>query len=121
MTSGAASGQINAYLGWDADSVIETATEWRVTLKLAPNAPRDQAIVTVTPRRLSKFKRKPGERVTWAIEGSGLGRGAEDRGGHGRRLRAHHDTRADGHAARNSAVHPPLGAAPSVPKARSRQ
>ena len=58
-------GQINAFLAWETESIVDQADQWSIVLKLAPKAPKPEGVADVTPRRLQRFKIRPGEVVTW--------------------------------------------------------
>ncbi len=58
-------GQVNRYLYWWTEDIVDTETRWGVTVGLIESAPKDACTVRVTPRRLQKLKVRPGERLTW--------------------------------------------------------
>ncbi len=78
-------GQINLYLSWDGNDIIDTPDRWEMTVILIPEAPEEKCLVDVTPRRLQKFKAAPQEAVRWIITdpagGTQTGRAAVDRWG----------------------------------------
>jgi pimeloyl-ACP methyl ester carboxylesterase len=58
-------GQVNLYLAWETEDLVDHQTEWAVTVRLIPKAPEDACTVDVTPRRLQHFRVRPGETVRW--------------------------------------------------------
>jgi pimeloyl-ACP methyl ester carboxylesterase len=63
--TGDAAGQINFYLYWDTESIVDRADRWEMTVGLIDQAPQDDATVDMTPRRRQQFKAQPGERLMW--------------------------------------------------------
>jgi pimeloyl-ACP methyl ester carboxylesterase len=63
--SGDASGQVNFYLYWETENIVDRADRWEITVGLIDQAPRDSATVDITPRRRQQFKSQPGEQLTW--------------------------------------------------------
>jgi len=63
--SGAPAGQANLHLTWRPDSIVDEADRWSVEIALADSAPRSDATVDVTPRRLQRFTVTPGEVLSW--------------------------------------------------------
>lgn len=76
--SGAPHGQINGYLVWDTNDIVDTPTRWEITLKLTPSAPRDDCTVNVTPRRLQTLNVAEGEKVRWTIQSGASGEATAD-------------------------------------------
>ncbi len=62
---GAPEGQINAYLRWETDTVVDRADRWEATLYLVPGAPRESCTADVTARRVRAFAPPPGATVAW--------------------------------------------------------
>ncbi len=62
---GDAEGQINLYLVWQTDDVVDQLDRWEMTLGLVDAAPRSEATVDFTPRRVQRFRLAPGTRVQW--------------------------------------------------------
>ncbi len=58
-------GQINGFIFWDADSVVDQPDRWEMTVYLASDCFEDRCTVDVTPRHLRAFKPKPGETFRW--------------------------------------------------------
>lgn len=59
---GEQSGQINRYLYWETDNIVDTEDGWEMTVGLIA---KDQCTVDITPRRLQKLKPQPGEKFKW--------------------------------------------------------
>jgi len=59
-------GQINLYLYWDTETVVDTPERWEMTVALTAKAPEEQCTVDVTPRRLQKFNSRPGAKYIWS-------------------------------------------------------
>ena len=64
-TNGDAAGQVNLYLYWETENIVDRSERWEVTVGLLDHAPRDTATVDITPRRRQQFKARPGEEFTW--------------------------------------------------------
>ncbi len=58
-------GQINGYLLWEYDTVVDSPDRWEMTVYLIEAAPADRCTVDLTPRRRKAFHPKPGERLKW--------------------------------------------------------
>jgi len=58
--------QLNGYLTWDSETIVERPDRWEVTAWLAGRPPLDECTVDLTPRRCRKFKARPGERFSWS-------------------------------------------------------
>lgn len=58
-------GQINRYLVWRTDDIIDTPSRWEITVSLIPSAPAGDCTVDITPRRLQQLKPKPDESFRW--------------------------------------------------------
>lgn len=61
-------GQINTYLRWRTDDIVDEPATWEITVYLASGshgAPKDDCTVNITPRRLQKLQIKPGQRFKW--------------------------------------------------------
>ena len=63
--SGAPAGQANRFLTWRTDRITDEPDRWSIEISLVQAAPRQTATVDVTPRRLQRFRLKPGDRVEW--------------------------------------------------------
>ncbi len=58
-------GQVNLYLYWETNDVVDQPDRWEMTVGLVEKAPQDACTIDVTPRRVQKFKPKPGAKVKW--------------------------------------------------------
>ncbi len=58
-------GQINYYLLWKTNDLVDEPERWEVSLYLSPKAPADEAEVDVTPRRLKHFRILAGHTYFW--------------------------------------------------------
>jgi hypothetical protein len=61
-------GQVNLYLYWETDSIIDQPERWCMTVGLVQQAPLDTCTVNMTPRRLQRFQPQPGEQLQWTNE-----------------------------------------------------
>jgi len=52
-------GQINGYLFWEYDSIVDESDKWAMTVYLVPSSPDDACTVDLTPRQCRRFKAKP--------------------------------------------------------------
>lgn len=62
---GDAIGQINAYLYWETNDIIDTAQSWEMTVGLIDKAPEASCTVDITPRRLQNLIVTPNEQYHW--------------------------------------------------------
>jgi len=65
---GDSQGQINYYLRWKTDDLVDEPTRWQITVYLTSGrrgAPKDACTVDVTPRRLRRFRVRPGMKFKW--------------------------------------------------------
>jgi pimeloyl-ACP methyl ester carboxylesterase len=62
---GDSSGQINLYLWWDTENVVDIPYRWEMTVSLTPRAPDEECTVDITPRRLQQFRTQAGQKLTW--------------------------------------------------------
>jgi len=83
IRSGVAFGQVNGYLLWDTESIVDRSDRWEMTVILDDSAPLDECTVDLTPRRCQTFRPRPGERLRWtctflppATDGRRLGGGS---------------------------------------------
>lgn len=63
--NGDAEGQVNLYLYWETDGVVDRPDRWEMTVGLVEQAPQDECTVHITPRRLQQFHPKSGEHLRW--------------------------------------------------------
>jgi hypothetical protein len=64
-SDGDAEGQVNLYLSWDTENVVDESDHWEMTVGLVEQAPLAACTVDVTPRRLQAFRPKAGAEVCW--------------------------------------------------------
>ena len=72
LGSGRAFGQINGYLVWESDTIVDEPGLYGITVWLwdgdrhgRGRAPLDACTVDLTPRKCQKFKPKPGQGFSW--------------------------------------------------------
>ena len=58
-------GQINLYLRWETDSLVDEEGLYEVTVYLIESAPKNECTVNITPRRCQRFKPAPGAKLAW--------------------------------------------------------
>lgn len=58
-------GQVNLYLYWQTDDLVDRPDRWEITLGLVEKAPKDQCTVDLTPRRLQQLQPRPGQVFHW--------------------------------------------------------
>lgn len=58
-------GQINAYLYWETEDIVDTEEKWEMTMVLMEKAPENSCTVDITPRRLQNLKSVAGEEFLW--------------------------------------------------------
>lgn len=59
-------GQINLYLSWDTETIVETPKKWETTIALIEKTPEEQCTVDITPRRLQVFRSEPEQKFRWS-------------------------------------------------------
>ncbi len=57
--------QINGYLGWDGESIVDEPDRWEMTVLLDASAPLPECRVDLTPRKCREFRPKPGRKFKW--------------------------------------------------------
>ena len=62
---GAPSGQVNAYVYWLTEHIVDEDQRWEMTVGVGPDSPTVEGVVDVTPRRCQRFRLKPGENAVW--------------------------------------------------------
>ena len=67
-------GQVNSYLFWETEDIVDQPDRWAMTIGLIPKSPKDDCTVDVTPRRRQRFKTKPGDKVAWTSASLGHGK-----------------------------------------------
>ncbi len=65
-SDGDSEGQVNLYLAWDTEDIVDRADRWEMTVRLIEKAPRDECQVDLTPRRCQQFKLTPGQKIHWS-------------------------------------------------------
>jgi pimeloyl-ACP methyl ester carboxylesterase len=58
-------GQINLYLYWQTEDIVDQTERWLITVGLVSKAPQNECTVNLTPRRLQRFKPLPGRTLQW--------------------------------------------------------
>lgn len=79
---GDSKGQLNLYLRWDTNSLVDETGRYEATVYLIQSAPQDECTVNITPRRCREFKPAPGTRLKWdnsRKSHSAAGAGTQDR------------------------------------------
>ena len=64
-TNGDDAGQINAYLYWETEDLVDTESRWEITVGIIDKAPEEYCMVDITPRRCQQFKLNANEICTW--------------------------------------------------------
>jgi pimeloyl-ACP methyl ester carboxylesterase len=77
LFDGDSEGQVNAYLCWDTEGVVDQPARWAMTVFLSPSAPKDSCTVDITPRRCQHFKPNAGDVFTWTNTLAGSDNAAE--------------------------------------------
>lgn len=80
------SAQLNGYLNWDTQSIVDEPARWEMTVWLDDSAPLPECTVDLTPRKCQKFAAKPGQTFQWsntslADNGATAGKASADRWG----------------------------------------
>jgi len=58
-------GQINGYLFWKYDDIVDRPDRWEMTVYLVDECPDETCTVDLTPRHRKAFHPKPGQRFRW--------------------------------------------------------
>ena len=58
-------GQVNLYLFWQTENIVDRPDGWEMTVGLVDKAPKDHCTVSITPRRLQNLKPVRGEKFRW--------------------------------------------------------
>ncbi len=93
---GDAEGQVNLYLYWETDDIVDQVDRWELTVGLVEQAPSDQCTVDITPRRVQRFRPKPGSKVSWTNVSRRLRAECPDRGSDRRQARTHQTGKGPG-------------------------
>jgi hypothetical protein len=67
-------GQINGYLFWDYETIVDEKDRWEMTVYLVPGSPESTCTVDVTPRHRNAFHPKVGETFRWTNTSVGDGK-----------------------------------------------
>jgi hypothetical protein len=67
-------GQINGYLLWEYDTIVDEPGRWEMTVYLVADCPEARCTVDVTPRHRSRFHPTPGARFRWTNTDLSTGR-----------------------------------------------
>ncbi len=62
---GDSKGQLNLYLRWETETLLEKADRYEITVYLIRSAPKDECTVNITPRPCRTFKPMPGTKLKW--------------------------------------------------------
>ena len=57
--------QLNGYLTWDSETLVEQPGRWEASVWLAGQPPLPECTVDLTPRRCRKLIARPGEKLAW--------------------------------------------------------
>jgi len=57
--------QLNGFLSWDGQTIVDEPDRWEMTVILDDGAPLPECRVDLTPRKCRKFRPKPGEEFRW--------------------------------------------------------
>jgi hypothetical protein len=63
--SGDSNGQVNGALMWDPASIRDTPDQWAITVRLSKGSSDATGTADITPRRLQRFRVRPGDVVSW--------------------------------------------------------
>lgn len=66
-------GQINGFLFWEFDGIVDEPGRWEMTVFLTADCFDDACTVDVTPRHCRKFRPAPGQKFRWANKGLAAG------------------------------------------------
>jgi hypothetical protein len=58
-------GQINGYLFWEYETIVDEPGRWEMTVYLVPGCPEARCTVDLTPRHRSRFHPKAGAKFRW--------------------------------------------------------
>jgi len=57
--------QINGYLSWDSETIVDRPDRWEMTVILHKSAPLGECRVDLTPRKCQQFKPQQGRTFQW--------------------------------------------------------
>ena len=58
-------GQVNQWLFWETQDMVDQIDQWSMTIGLMATAPSDHCCVDITPRRIQHFKVNSEDRIVW--------------------------------------------------------
>ncbi len=58
-------GQINGYIFWEYETIVDEKDRWEITAFLTDASPEESCTVDITPRHCKKFKPAPGRKFKW--------------------------------------------------------
>jgi hypothetical protein len=58
-------GQLNGFLNWDSETIVDEPGRWEMTVMLDASAPLGECTVDLTPRKVQRFKAQPSQRFRW--------------------------------------------------------
>lgn len=58
-------GQVNLYLYWKTDDIVDERKRWEMTVGIIDKAPQDSCTTDLTPRRCQAFRPEPGTKLPW--------------------------------------------------------
>ncbi len=64
-TNGEETGQVNRYLYWETEDIVDAANQWEMTVGLMESSPQNKCLVDITPRRLQVFDPGIGTTVSY--------------------------------------------------------
>ncbi len=64
---GAAAGQVNGYLTWNPNTIVDEAARWQIEINLIAEAPQDSCTVDITARKLQKFNLISGQELLYSV------------------------------------------------------
>jgi hypothetical protein len=65
LRTGVAFGQINGYLLWDTETIVDEPGRWEMTVWLDDSAPLPECNVDLTPRRCQRFRAQREQQFSW--------------------------------------------------------
>jgi hypothetical protein len=72
-SKGAPKGQLNLYLRWEPEAIVDEPDRWAATVYLIRGAPGSDASVDITPRRARAFRIAPGGAFAWSVRAAPAG------------------------------------------------
>jgi hypothetical protein len=62
---GDTAGQINLYLYWNTENIVDTPDRWEITVALISTAPKEKCTADITPRRLQRLRPRLSQTFRW--------------------------------------------------------